>query len=181
MGVPPSGLTDAVFVGGRQPPRQRCVGGSPPGVVSVETNVTRSITKYPVFVKKQKKQKTKNKTTDRCIRMEISVQRMKEMQIFLLRKIWYFLKWLFGPKMARVLPFPGVHQPDPVGTPGSGRPCGGCRVFAGNGVRRPLWGDVRTSARHRRSRGRGARAGRDRDPDSVTGLRLEVQALGTPM
>lgn len=39
MGVPASGLADAVFIGWRQPSRQGCVGGSPPGMVSVETDV----------------------------------------------------------------------------------------------------------------------------------------------
>lgn len=37
VGVPASGLTDAILVGGGQPSGQRCVGGSPAGVVSVET------------------------------------------------------------------------------------------------------------------------------------------------
>lgn len=37
VGVPASGLSDTVLVGGGQPPGQGCVGGAPPGVVSVRT------------------------------------------------------------------------------------------------------------------------------------------------
>lgn len=38
VGVPASGLTDAVLVDGGQPSRQGRVGGAPPGVVSAETS-----------------------------------------------------------------------------------------------------------------------------------------------
>lgn len=82
VGVPPSGLTDAVFVGRWQPSRQGCVGSSPPGVVSVETNVRLVTVTYPTFGKKMIDE----------LDWKYQFKEQKEMGIFLLEKnLCFFL------------------------------------------------------------------------------------------